>query len=1087
MASSEALSNITEQNIITTDPNALIDPSLRTYAKTQPQKLEHAHKRGRRGVIARARRAGVGITLQPARECQPHQVDGAKKHLRDAQAKKRRAELKRTSKAGQPKVLVRVRRSTNKVELHRAREEMGLRRGSRPLKAVRSEAKLQLRYTTKRLQRLSQDAVNAARSDIPMPAHWETKPILPQYALFATPKQVKGRKALAGKGTHQDEKRQRDALKRARTDKDFQFGAIGVYCDKKHKKFVTRNGCEIPSPFTTRQTRAIIEMALIRGGIEENPGPPKKFEFSRRDKPKAPQQQPQPQAQQAEPAGTRRGRTAQKPKTPVTRAQRPLLLVQQKAPMLTDPPSEFRIAQVTGAPFGKNLKGKVADFRLMTYTGTNTSGALELAIHTDAVKTFKLELSDWVAIRLIGTGDDARVLCWPLKNYPQAHALHERWAKAVGETATPASVAGIVKDDDNRKPKHEKGPAKRAQPSWRDVSKKPVSSDSSEPEVLLRHGQQEAGKEPDRPKPKPRDLPAPKPKAKEHVHAEVDAPAVAEPDAGRQLANVVVAPEQGQAAEVEVDLGGLFDPEPPIPPPALQGELLAPPVVRGATPPPVVPSEPPRAPPPVDEAPQPQGKTAVVPSAPPLPPPEVLACLHHPLEPQVPSAPPKTPPLPIKLMVGSTARGFKIEEEPSPPSDADACEYDRLLDSSEEDNNLRLVKKNQRKEVPKQPSRAKRLLARLVHPDGTASSGSSEHEDPRPRGGGSDPEPGPRPLVPAAHSSDSESDSEKEEQTAEMLGDYLKTTRQQRGPIGHVEMAAKVLFGRALSDEREAIVQSVFGALSRVDDARVAMVRAPDQDNRPISWRGVKRYKGDFEVRAISTRPLFNWGVISALVLLSLVPVVTNFVFPALLGQKFVWGVDIVSWAPVFETPAIRLAGVLLEATLSLWPAMFTSLVNVAVCAATLKVAHMVIKPAESMHPFLRLSMGFLLVVFLLRLMPYVGIFMPPVVVVAYFIIAFIPLFGRRWLIYAPHLVTCLLTEYARGTSVELLRSTLHAKAGRLCAFPLPDRFMINGVLVTTTDVLLGTEEVVMFMMQNRYFGSCPPDLSQLGGWDDGL
>jgi hypothetical protein len=317
---------------------------------------------------------------------------------------------------------------------------------------------------------------------------------------------------------------------------------------------------------------------------------------------------------------------------------------------------------------------------------------------------------------------------------------------------------------------------------------------------------------------------------------------------------------------------------------------------------------------------------------------------------------------------------------------------------------------------------------------------------------------------------------------ADLLGDYLKAAQ----PSTRVEVAAQVLLGRTLTDERESIVKSVFGSFSSVDAARVALVPCPVVDNRPLSWRGVKRVEASFEIRALWSKPHISWFTFAMTCLVLVVPLLVDFVLPPLFGWTFVWGVDPVSlpWDP--KQPLAATSVFLAECFISLWPAFVCSVFSTAAATFSLWAAKKVLKPDESMHPFFIWTFPVLAAIFAVRFVPYIGVFLPYPITAFYLLLSLIPLFGRRWMVYAPHLVTCLLTEYARGTSVEIMRATLHAKALRLAAFPLPDRFEMNGVRITATDVLLGTEEVVMFMMQHRYFGSCPPDPHPFGVLDDG-
>jgi hypothetical protein len=70
------------------------------------------------------------------------------------------------------------------------------------------------------------------------------------------------------------------------------------------------------------------------------------------------------------------------------------------------------------------------------------------------------------------------------------------------------------------------------------------------------------------------------------------------------------------------------------------------------------------------------------------------------------------------------------------------------------------------------------------------------------------------------------------------------------------------------------------------------------------------------------------------------------------------------------------------------------------------------------------------------------------------------------YLCYAPHLVTCLINEFDRGTSRDVVASTIRMKLKRMSAFPTPD--------VDAVQIIEGTERVVMLALERKHFFSRP-------------
>lgn len=89
--------------------------------------------------------------------------------------------------------------------------------------------------------------------------------------------------------------------------------------------------------------------------------------------------------------------------------------------------------------------------------------------------------------------------------------------------------------------------------------------------------------------------------------------------------------------------------------------------------------------------------------------------------------------------------------------------------------------------------------------------------------------------------------------------------------------------------------------------------------------------------------------------------------------------------------------------------------------------------------------------------------------------------FGVRTISYVPHLVACLLGEYRRGTSAEVMMATIHQKTNRMAALPLPDRTPFW----TANTVEYGSEQVALFLNTQTDFGRAPsatlPGVAEVG------
>lgn len=909
-------------SITTTDPEALISPTTRTFNTTQPANPHRKHTRGKRGKLAQAQRAGVPLIL--VRRVTEEKMDSCRQHERNR--KKREA---RPGDRGLNK-LVQVRRPVNKAQMRVFREEQSVvrsgsfrmrkverqgvvsyrpRRINPPVRTVRNEQQLKQRYVTKRAQRYTSDFVLKTQLDpadfpAPVKAQMSERELrrvnAPPVKAPKAPKKPVSEK-------HASDRRVNGLFHRALKGEEIHFNQLGVFCDKKHKRFVDARGMIFNVSGTVAQTRRVIQIALQRGCIEVNPGPPPLF----------------------------------------------VLRDTRTVPCLTDPPKKYELAQVTGVPFisGKQPKKDVRYDIELTFIdppklekGTCfLNDRLQRADYV--VVTAGKKVNQFHMYKVTSTNDAMFML---YVHYCQS------------QSKVPRGFTGLDLD------------AYMDAFEQHTIPAPPLAG----PPKVKKAAKVEKGKEkvPDK-------------------ACESDAAA----SACLESSPITVSCHSGGAEACGTDANNTAQAPPPPPP-------FAPACVAGPYPVPVHKPAPTPLVQPSVTAPAPLAQ----PSAPPL-------CARPP--------PPRRPTPVLAFGLPGDESGDEDENDPLLPEDGPVGD----------------------------------------RPPHAAPDGAPAPRPRRPRVQAPADEPPPPPPQP-------------------LLGDYLKVERS-RNPC---EVAARVLMGRALGSEQEHIVQSVFGSMSAVTSARVAMLDPADSDNRPVSWRGVKRTESPFEVRALFTHASYTISTIILTFLFSMIPVLVEFVWPALLGQEFVWGFS--PFTPVwhFDQPLADFLRVIVHMVATTWPAFTCAICTGVSTWLTLKLLTWVLKPNESMHPFLPLCARFSVVVAALRCVPYVGIFLPLPVTLIYFYVCFRPIFGNRWLVYAPHLVTCLLTEYARGTSVEILRATLHSKALRLATFPLPDRFELNGVRITATDVLLGTEEVVLYMMQNRYFGSCPPDPHQLGVVDDG-
>lgn len=75
-----------------------------------------------------------------------------------------------------------------------------------------------------------------------------------------------------------------------------------------------------------------------------------------------------------------------------------------------------------------------------------------------------------------------------------------------------------------------------------------------------------------------------------------------------------------------------------------------------------------------------------------------------------------------------------------------------------------------------------------------------------------------------------------------------------------------------------------------------------------------------------------------------------------------------------------------------------------------------------------------------------------------------------QYVSYVPHLVTCAMTEYSRGTNLEVVQSTLRQKFRRLASLPIPAKIAL--------ELMEGTEVVCLFLVTRQAFFT-----RQVAGW----
>jgi hypothetical protein len=99
-----------------------------------------------------------------------------------------------------------------------------------------------------------------------------------------------------------------------------------------------------------------------------------------------------------------------------------------------------------------------------------------------------------------------------------------------------------------------------------------------------------------------------------------------------------------------------------------------------------------------------------------------------------------------------------------------------------------------------------------------------------------------------------------------------------------------------------------------------------------------------------------------------------------------------------------------------------------------------------------------------------IGIVVAFTLIMLCFLISFSWLLTKRWchvqykIAFVPHLVSCLVSEYDRGTNISVARSTMRGKLRRMASFPLPDKDALT--------LLHGTEIVAEALLSRQDFYS---------------
>lgn len=252
------------------------------------------------------------------------------------------------------------------------------------------------------------------------------------------------------------------------------------------------------------------------------------------------------------------------------------------------------------------------------------------------------------------------------------------------------------------------------------------------------------------------------------------------------------------------------------------------------------------------------------------------------------------------------------------------------------------------------------------------------------------------------------------------------------------DLRGDVLLRNRDEDERVAFGLSRFGPGTELVSATIERF-SPLGDERRVSQRGVKLTNKSFEVRHLRFQGVLTlWRIVGYLALLAL---------EALIGFRLV----LVVYDFGFSSRVIDLCtSLLLSALANTYLTLFCS--------------HQATSRAQTVAiPGIRFALS---LAGILHYIPYHNVFFSALAFYFSFRQPLKP--GRNFEVhYCPHLVSCLLGEYKRGTASDVMAQTIHQKTMRLATLPIPDRT----ASWTASDLEHGSEEVAIFLNSRSDFG----------------
>jgi len=322
-----------------------------------------------------------------------------------------------------------------------------------------------------------------------------------------------------------------------------------------------------------------------------------------------------------------------------------------------------------------------------------------------------------------------------------------------------------------------------------------------------------------------------------------------------------------------------------------------------------------------------------------------------------------------------------------------------------------------------------------------------------------------------------------------LKGDYLKVDGTRRGCWYYITH----LLGKEVVDEREEIGHTLFGPQYYPTASRIFHLPLDTTEERLVSWRGVSRTNARLELRGVTYKARFPWQVLAILAVFFMAYVVFDLILPTVFrGPRAVYlcyselhipyPAEIVSMAQLVWGCASYVS--------HYWPALIWSVYAFLGIWAYLSASDAVFRPGKTLQPRVQKAWAWALILAGLRMIPAVGWLVPIVAMPLVILWRGAWMGGPRGFVYCPHLVTSLLAEYARGTNEETLRQTVHARALRNATLPIRDRLDLTGggdfYGTTANDVIQASEELVYYLAQKRPFGFCPPLIHPLGFVDMG-